>query len=616
MQDVPKSVGEARYSPNIPALPDDLPPTIRRLRGDPSQSIYSTGFDNLLEVEDTLAVPIAEVPDMGQPSAQMRALRTNQIAVATAIITGSFFASRLLGLMRASLMAAVFGSSTSVDAFTTAFVIPNAIYNLVAAGALSSAFIPIFSEYLITKRDTKAAWYITSSIITIVTTLLTLLAIVAFIFMPQLTHVYADGVFSVPGKGDQVILLSRIMLIQPIFLGISVIITSVLQARQLFLLPALGSVFYNLGPIAGIGATIIDQSTGIFGGHLGILGPTLGILAGALLQLLAQIPGLVSGKMKYTFSLDIFNPGVQAIAKSMVPRLANSLALYVGAASVTSSLLSNIQIKGVYFGYQQAFQLTLLPIGLLGMALSQAAFPSMAIFVSTKDWERMRATVLSGARIILYLSIPTSLLMIVLAQPITSLLFVWRTYHQEDAYKIYVPLIFFAIGIPANSLIEIVVRAYYALQDARTAVTIGIIELFVVAGLSFALIGPMGAGGLALATSLGIICETFVLLLLLRSRIGNFTLRPLLNFTVGVLAASLVATLAALLIYTLLAVGFQGLGGTGTLVTKGILLAQLSISGIAGGLVYYMGARFLGIEKTVPVDQMIARVGRRFGRRR
>jgi putative peptidoglycan lipid II flippase len=620
MQEPPTPQDDATTStvPPPTLMPEELPPTLRRLRGDPSQSMHTSTFDPIPYELEAPSMP--SMPEVVQPSAHIRAYRKEQLAIATAIITSSFFVSRLLGLLRITIFSSTFGATPPADEFTLAFTLPNAVYNIVAGGALSSAFIPIFTDYMVNRNDRKTAWYISSITFNITGVLLIILGLIGVIFMPAIARLFAFGIFNDPAKHGEiapVILLSRLMLIQPILLGISVISTSVLQARQRFMLPAIGSVLYNVGLIAGIAATILDNRTHIFGGHLGILGPTWGVIAGAFMQLAIQIPGLIQGKMRYSLSFNFLHPGVVAMFKLMVPRIINSIALYIGAQFVTSALLSSLSPGSVY-GYQQAFQLILLPIGIFGMSLSQAAFPSLATFVATGDWNRVRTTVLSAIRIILYLSIPTSLGMIVLAEPITRLLVVHGSFKLSDAPTVYIPLIYFAVGIPAQALIEILVRAYYALKDAATAVAVGITELFFFVGLSILLLQPLGSGGLALAMSIGITGECIALLFILRSRIGGFRIKPLANFIAGVIAASLVATLATLLVYTAIEVVATSLivpGKTSTIITYLVLFSEIAFSGGIGAIAYWLSAKFLGIESTLPVERIVQRVSRKLRRR-
>ncbi len=613
MHEQPQRNQQDQSSANYPFAPDYIPPTIR-LRGDPSQSMYSTAYDSLpydLDLDAlTIRIPSAAAPDVSQPSMSMKALKRDQMAVAAFIITSSFFISRILGVFRTTLFGATFGPSNAADAFTLAFTLPNAIYNLIAGGALSSAFIPVFTEYMINKKDKKSAWYITSVVFNVVTLLLTLFAILGAIFMPQLAHLFAYGVFNNPEKANDVIQLSRIMLIQPIMLGLSFIATFVLNARQKFLLPAVGSILYTFGQVIGIGATILDNHTHIFGGHLGILGPTYGVVGAAVAQFIVQIPGLLNAKMQYTPTLNFLHPGVKQIAVLMIPRFINAVALFGIYSFISSAMLSSLN-GGVVYGYQQAFQLVLLPIAVFGIALSQAAFPSLAIFVATREWEQMRHTIVSSIKIILFLSIPTSMVMMILARPLTDLLFGYGQFSADKLYVIYIPLIFFAIGAPALSLIEILVRAYYAIQDAKTAVTVGVVELAFVIGLSVILLNSMGAAGLALASSLGATIEATALLIILRSRIGKIDVRDIANFTLGIISAGLVASLMTYIIYLILNYSFQTFisqGSFNVIEQKLLLLTQMSIASVAGILTFFISARFLKMDNPLPMRSIFNRV--------
>jgi putative peptidoglycan lipid II flippase len=615
--------------------PEPTPPTVRRQRrpaltGSPNDSLVSP--DSLpvevqsLNIPGTLGIddqPSAQVrayripatpalPEEGPASAKVRAYRKGQIALATSIITGSFIISRILGVGRSTFFASVFGATTAANAYTFAFVLPNTVYNIVAGGALSSAFIPIFADYFIERNEKRTAWHITSAALNTSVFALALLAAIAAYFTPQLAHLYAAGLFPAhptpaqAHEAQQVIQLSRIMLIQPVLLGISVITTSVLQARQRFLMPAIGSVLYNVGLIGGIAATVLDNRYHIFGGNLGILGPTWGVVVAAALQLLIQIPGLITGGMRYSLTFDILHPGVRQMYKLMAPRFVNSIALYASTFVVSGLISLANSADAAYYGYQQAFQLILLPIGIFGMAVGQAAFPTLATLVVAKDWKRMNDIVFSTVRVILFLAVPSSLGMMVLAEPITRLLFVHGQFTIDQEPLIYVPLIYFAIGIPGLALIEILVRSYYALQDSRTAVEVGVVELFFMIGLSVLLLQPLGVGGVALATSIGSTGEALVLLLLLRPRMGWFSLRPLFNFLAAVVAASLVATLAALLTYTLLEVAIPHYRST--TFNNLALAGQLTAAAIVGGGVYYIGARFLNIDNTLPINRIFGRV--------
>lgn len=557
----------------------------------------------------------SEVEVDEQPSAQMRALRVGNLARATAIVTAAILLSRVLGLLRTSLFAYAFGTTYWADAFTNAFTVPDAIFNIVAGGALASAFIPVFADYLIDKRDRKTAWHVASSALNISMLALTLLAIVGFIFAPQFLNLQLHPLFvNHNPEGPLVIKLTRIMLLQPIFLGGATVAVSVLQARQYFVLPAIAQVVYTASLVAGIGVTLLDHRYGIVGhrldGYRGIYGPAAGVVAGALLQLLIQIPGLMQAKMEYHFSFDFFHPGVREMFRLMAPRLINAAFLYI-SVFINRALLVTLGITIAVYGYVTAFSLVMLPIGVFGMAVSQAAFPTLAALVSAGEWRRLSETIMRTIRGVTYLAVPSSLGLIVLADPICRLVLAHgRNFDVNELGLFSQPLIYFAIGLLGLSLVEILTRSFYALHDSRTAVEVSVLQFMFVIGLSIILLKPMGASGLALATSLGSLGEALVLLLLLRPRIGaGMDLKGFWVFLLNVLAASVVSALAALFVYTL---GKVVLPVTESSLQETVKMAVRVLAAMLAACVVYFGfARFLGIDDVVPLSRIARRVLRR-----
>lgn len=544
-----------------------------------------------------------------QPSAHMRALKAGNLARATAIVSAALLFSRVLGILRTSLFAYTFNpKSIDADAYTLAFTLPDALFSIVAGGALASAFIPVFADYLIEKRDRKTAYHIASSALNLSVLALTLLAGIGFVFAPQFLNLTLPNLFAHnPVEAREVVTLTRIMLLQPIFLGGATVAVAILQARQYFLLPAIGQVIYTASLVAGILLTLIDRQYKIFGGHLEILGPTWGVVVGAALQFAIQIPGLVQAKMEYRPTFDIFHPGVREMFRLMVPRLINAVFLYV-SVFFNRNLVAGLS-QGAVYGYVTAFTLVMLPIGVFGMAVSQAAFPTLAALVSAGEWARMRATILRTLRGVTYLAIPSSLGLIVLAEPISRLLLAHGAFDLSVLPSITQPLIFFSIGLLGLSLVEILTRCFYALHDSRTAVEVSVLQFLFVIALSIILLQPMGASGLALATALGSNGEALVLLLLLRPRLGGFDMKTLGIFTLNVLAASVVSALAALFVYTLGTV-ILPVGPTSPRETI-FLIIRLGTAILSASVVYFGFSRFLGIDDVISLDRIVRRILRR-----
>ncbi len=555
--------------------------------------------------------PGVEVDD--QPSIQMRAMRTSNLMRATTIVTAALIISRVLGLLRTSLFAATFGGGFQADAFTNAFTLPDTIFSIVSGGALASAFIPVFTSYLIEKRDRKSAWYVASVALNAAIVALIILCVLGIIFAPQFLNLTLHPYFTDCAKGCEgplIVSLTRVMLLQPIFLGGATIAIAILQARQSFVLPAVGQVIYTGSLVGGIMVTQLDNRYHILGGHVGIYGPTWGVVAGAALQFLVQIPGLFRAKMGYTTALNVLHPGVKEIGRLMLPRLINAAMLYV-SVFINRDLLGVLGQKGAIYGYVTAFTLVMLPNGVFGMAVSQAAFPTLAAFVAAGEWDRLRETILRTFKGICYLAIPSSLGMIVLAVPISRVILAHGDFDPSLLPFTYMPLIFFSIGLVGLSLVEILTRSFYAIQDTRTPTYVSILQFFFLIGMSILLLS-YGASGLALASSLAWLGEALVLLLLLRPRLAGLDLKEIGFFTLNVLAASIAAALTALLIYNILILSYVlPIDGDHPSVETFKMMFRLSVAALAGGGIYYGFSRFLHIDDVLPLDRIVKRILRR-----
>ncbi|HEU0002161.1 MAG TPA: murein biosynthesis integral membrane protein MurJ [Ktedonobacteraceae bacterium] len=559
-----------------------------------------------------------------QPAAQSSQdtgmIQKARIGRATMILSGAFIASRILGLLRTSMFAYVFGTGITSDAFLQAFLVPDLIFNIVAGGALSSAFIPVFTHYMIGERDEKTAWHVASSALNLAIAIMMGLALLAIIFAPWLVPLYNPGVPQ--AELGLIISLSRIMFLQSIVLGGGVIITSILNAKQNFLQPAIGTVLYNVGLILGLvpGIFIVSHSdTATFLSHqtTAVFFATWGVVLGALLQVVVQIPGIIKVGMRYKPSFDYHHPGVIQIGRQMIPRVVNAAMLYVstfvdrGLILVMVAPLLPIDQNGHITQYYQALQLILLPLGIFGMAISTAAFPTLAENVTRGRFDRVRAIIQDTLRTILFMSIPSSIGLIVLGLPIIQVLLQHGAYSLESAESTAVPLAFFAVGLAGLASVEILTRSFYAMRDSRTPVIVSIAQFILKIALSILFLSIIflnqtsvttiswGLGALALSTSLAGLLEAFVLLWLLQQRIGQLELRALARFAGRVLLASLAMGVALIVLRFILdhllvtTNPNQTLGGFGTFIALIKLLLELGV----GLFVYIRATRMLGIEE-------------------
>lgn len=624
VQPLPPSAGSSQVAPPVQQASPLLSPALPVPAQDASL--------NLENQEKELVQSAASSQDTGM-------LQRVNIRRASLILTGAFIASRILGLLRTSMFVFVFGAGPTSDAYLQAFLIPDTIFNIVAGGALSSAFIPVFAKYMIGEHDEKTAWHIASSALNLAIAIMTVLALIAIIFARQLVPLYNPG----PPIGsklypeylahlDLIATLTRIMLLQSIVLGGGVIVNAVLNARQNFLLPAAGTVLYNFGLIAGLLPGIYFAFRGQRSDSVAVLFATWGVVLGALLQVAIQAPGLFKVGMRYTPSFDWRHPGVIQIGRQMVPRIINaamlSLSIFVDRALILLLIVvvGQAAVNGLVTQYYQSLQLVLLPLGVFGMAVSTAAFPTLAENVAKGRFDRVRSTILETLRSILFMAIPSSIGLIVLGLPIIQVLLEHGRFSLADAESTVFPLAFFSLGLAGLSAVEILTRSFYAMRDSTTPVIVSVGQFIFKIALSLVLINAAtwgvqwGMAALAFSTSLAALIEAIVLFWLLHQRVGGLQVRETALFTGRVLLASLAMGLALLIARSVLdfmlsviahvpfliwldTTRTQSLGLLGTFVA----LIKLVIEMLAGVIVYVRVARILSIEELGPVKRLLDR---------
>lgn len=433
---------------------------------------------------------------------------SHAFAWAAAIVMAGTVASRLLGLVRQQVFAIEFGTTGQMDAFWTAFRLPDIIYNIVAGGLLGSSLIPVFAGYLAQGRRDEAA-RVASSVMNMMLILLGVLALLLEIFAGQIVPLLVSD-YS-PEKQQLVLTLTRILLVQPIFLGVSGVMMGVLNTYQHFLLPTLAPVIYNLSIILG---------AALLGPRMGVEALPIGVVVGAMLQVALQWPGLVRYGFRWSRVVDVTDPGVREVWRLMIPRVFASASLYLNLL-IQAALASQL-VEGAYTGYSNALQLMSLPLGIFAIAISVVAFPTLSAQVARDELGPMSRTLGQALRIILFLTLPSSVGLILLREPIIRTLFQYGAFDQRSTLLTAQPLIFFALGLFGHATVEIVLRAFYALHETLRPVLINLVTLSINLALSFVLIGRLQQGGLALAISISVVVEALALLALLQTRLPSF----------------------------------------------------------------------------------------------
>lgn len=500
-----------------------------------------------------------------------------------------FVASRAMGLLREIVIGRQFGTSADLDAYLAAFRLPDLFFALMAGGALGSAFIPVFADYL-ARDDEAAAWKLASAVINWVLVLLSAAGILAAVGAPALvSHIIAPG-FDLAQQALTVQLM-RWMLVSTVIFGVSGVVMGILNARQHFFLPALAPVLYNAAIIAG---------AWLLGPRIGVRGAVVGVVVGAASHLLIQVPGLWRERMRFTLGLAPHDPGVREVGRLMAPRAFGQAAVELNyLVNVTlASTLATGSIAALNYGRI----IMLLPQGVIAQSVAIAAFPTFSALVARGDRDEMRHVLVTTLRSVLYLTFPAAIGLIWLRQPLVSALLERGAFDEQSTQATAWALLFYAFGLVGHAVIEIVTRAFYSLHDTRTPVAIGISAMAVNVALSlglmpaFAAQGWMPHGGLALANSVATTGEMAVLLYLISKRLGGLGGRQLVG-AVGRMGLACLAMLAGLALTT-----------TGLSSSPAWLVSAASI--LVGGSVYGLMTLLLRSEEPLAlVRSMRLRLG-------
>lgn len=449
---------------------------------------------------------------------------SRRIAQAAGILMATTVVSRILGYVRDMVIYASFGQNQLTDAYQAAFSIPDFLYLLLVGGALSSAFIPVFASYLARKEE-EAGWEVANVVFNLV--LVSMLAgiTLGLLFTPQLIRLLVPG-FE-PTVFQLTVYLTRIMLAQAFFMALNGVSLGILNAHKHFLSPALGGIIYNLGIIT-VGC--------ILSPYFGITGFAFGVVTGAAASFAVQIPALLRIGLRYRFTFNFRHPGVKQIGRLFIPVL---LGLSVTQLNlfVNQNLASGLS-PGSVAALRTAQRLMQLPIGIFAVAIAAAAFPTLTERAVRREQREFLATFSLALRSIIFITLPTAGGMAVLRVPIIRLLFEQGQFTPAATQATATALLFYCLGLFAYASLQLLNRAFYALQDTLTPVVISIATVGVNIFLNLALVGALEHRGLALAYSLAGIFNFLVLLFLLRQKLGVIKGRQLLDSTLKSLLAT------------------------------------------------------------------------------
>ena len=429
----------------------------------------------------------------------------DRIARSAGIIALGNVTSRLLGLVRDQITAGLFGRSGGTDAFFVASNISQVFYDLLIQGAVSSALVPVFSTYA-GEKERAHLWRLASLVINMAIVILALVVLALEAAAPLVVRVVGPG-FS-PELQVLATGLTRLTLLAVIFLGSSAVLTALLYSLQDFVFPAFCSALFN-------GCIIIVAV--LFHKQLGVGSLALGMLLGAIAQVLFQLPPLLRKRIKYAFSIDLRDPDLRRILLLYAP---------VAAGFVVSGLqvfidrnLASRTAEGSISAMQFATRLIQFPLGLIPTAIAGASLPLLARCAS--DPPQFRQTLGTGLRLISFLILPAAVGLAVLARPIIATLFQHGAFGPEDTALTSLALLLYLPGLPAAAIDQMLIFAFYARKDTVTPVLVGVMATGVYLVVALSLIGSMGMAGLVLANSAQWISHAIIIFLLLWRRMGG-----------------------------------------------------------------------------------------------
>ena len=461
-------------------------------------------------------------------------LAQKTLARAGLIVTSAILASRVLGWLRTVVISSTFGASAQLDAYFAAFRIPDLIFQLVAAGALSTALIPVLAG-LLARGEDDHAWRVLASVGNAMLLALGVLAVLVALAAPVLVPLITPGFTE--AQLELTVTMTRVMLLSPIFLAAGAVVGSALNASGRFAAAAGAPLLYNLAIIAA--ALLLAPA-------MGVEALAVGVVAGSILSLLVQLPQLRRlPHFRYRATVDLRDPPAREALLLMVPR-----AIGLGVTQITflvNTALATTLGAGALTAYNVAFTILQIPIGLVGLPLGIVLLPSLSRAAALEQDREFGRLLVRATRLLLYALLFLTTVLMVLRVQVVTVLFDYGRFDAQAIDQTSQALLVFMLGLAAHGLIQLLARAFYAHKDTRTPVIAAILSVVVNVVVSVATVGALGLAGLALGIAAGAWFEALLLLALLVRRSVAIEAAPLLRSSfvegVGALLAGGVAWL-------------------------------------------------------------------------
>ncbi len=464
--------------------------------------------------------------------------KTRHITRSVGVLSSLTALSRVLGYIRDAINAALFGAGMISDAFFVAYRIPNMLRDLLAEGALSSAFIPSFVEYF-EKKGKEEAFRLASIVLTLLTVIFSAVVLLGWVFAGPIVSFMAPGF--APGAQALTVKLTRILFPFIAFMGLAAVFMGMLNSMKKFTMSALAPAVGNLVMI-GTGGFIM--ALGRQGGNYDrwIVLWSAGAVISGLVQLSVQVPEALKQGFRFKPSLKWKEPGIIQMAKLMAPAvLSNSVGqVQVLANTIMASILGAAAVTYLYYGYR----LMQLPMGIFGVSIATAIFPLIASHAAKNESAELKNTVSMGIRLNMLIALPATAGLIVLSYPINALLFRHGMFGTHDTLMAARAASWYTAGLLFASLIKLLTPTFFALKDSRTPVIISITSIIINVLLSMILMGPYGFIGLAAANTVASVCNFGLLFIMLRRKLGPLEEKQIFSSFARIGAASLLMGLA------------------------------------------------------------------------
>lgn len=437
--------------------------------------------------------------------------------------------SRIMGMVRDMVVSRLFGAGMATDAFFAAFQIPNLLRRFFAEGALTAAFVPIFSETLVQKGENRAR-ELANVCFTLLTVVVATITLAGILCSPFIIRLMFPGFLLVPGKFELTILLNRVMFPYLFFISIVALCMGILNTLRHFFTPAISTVFLNIAMI--LSALLLRPFF-----YYPITSLAVGVLLGGLLQLMLQLPVLWKKGFIIRPNFDFTDPELRKIALLMLPATLGVGVYYLNitVGNILASLLPQGSVSYLYYA-QRLFEF---PQGVFTVSVAQAVLPTMSRQAATGDLPGMKDSLNYGVRLTIFVTIPALVGLAVCSTALMSLLFMGGEFDFYMASQSAIALVFYSSGLTSVAIVRVIAPAFYAIKDTKTPVITAFIAFILNLGCSLWLMGPLQHGGLALASSIAATGNVLLLFLLLHRKIGSLGGKRILRTTMTAITAAI-----------------------------------------------------------------------------